>query len=149
LALTRQNLPQYPRMAAQVADIARGGYVLKDCDGTPELILMATGSEVQLAVAAAEKLTTGGRRVRVVSLPNLGLFAAQDASYRDAVLPPAVTARVAIEAGVTDGWWRWVGPQGRILGLDRFGASAPAKDVFEYFGFTVDHTMQLASETLA
>ncbi len=144
LLLTRQNLPQQQRRPHQVADIARGGYVLKECEGTPDLVLIATGSEVHLAVAAAAEMSD--RRVRVVSMPNAGLFAEQDAAYRDTVLPPAVTARLAIEAGVTDGWWRWVGPQGRILGLDRFGESAPAKDVFELFGFTVENILKLAGE---
>ncbi len=147
LLLTRQNLPQQSRSAAQIADIARGGYVLKDCDGQPQLTLIATGSEVHLAAAAAAELSDRGHRVRVVSMPNMGLFAAQDAAYQASVL--GIGARMAIEAGVTDGWWRWVGPQGRIIGLDRFGESAPAKDVFEYFGFTVDNILKHAGEMLA
>ncbi|MEX0899629.1 MAG: transketolase [Gammaproteobacteria bacterium] len=149
LLLTRQNLAQQTRTTQQVADIQRGGYVLVDCDGTPELTIIATGSEVQLAVDAAARLTDDGRRVRVVSMPNSRRFAEQDTAYQESVLAPGVGARMAIEAGVTDGWWRWVGPRGKILGLDRYGESAPAKDVFEYFGFTVDNTLKLAHELLA
>ncbi len=149
LLLTRQNLAQQPRTPEQVANIQRGGYVLVDCDGTPELTIIATGSEVQLAVDAAARLTGEGRRVRVVSMPNSRRFAEQDTAYQESVLVPGAGARMAIEAGVTDGWWRWVGPRGRILGLDRYGESAPAKDVFEYFGFTVENTLKLARELLA
>ena len=147
LLLTRQNLPQQPRSTAQITDIMRGGYVLKGCEGEPHLTIIATGSEVQLAVTAAAKLSGRGHRVRVVSMPNMGLFAAQDSSYQASVL--GTGARMAIEAGVSDGWWRWVGPRGRIIGLDRFGESAPAKAVFEYFGFTVDNILKNASEMLA
>ncbi len=138
LVLTRQGLPHQPRDAAQVEAIRRGGYVLLDCAGTPECILIATGSEVGLAVDAARALAAEGRRVRVVSMPCPSVFAAQDEAWREQVLPSGTTARVAVEAGVTDGWWRCVGPQGRIVGLDRFGASAPAKDLFRYFGFTAE-----------
>ncbi len=147
LALTRQGLPHQPRDAAQVDAIARGGYVLRDCDGTPELILIATGSEVQLALDAAAQLA--GRRVRVVSMPCCERFAAQDAAWRDAVLPPEVTARVAIEAGVTAGWYRYVGSAGEVIGIDRFGASAPAGTLFEKFGFTVDAVVAAAGRVLA
>jgi len=122
LALTRQGVPHQPRSAEQRAAIARGGYILRDCDGVPEVILIATGSEVALAVAAAEQLD--GRRVRIVSMPCCELFDAQDATYREQVLPAAVTARVAVEAGVTAPWYRYVGLQGRVVGIDRFGASA-------------------------
>jgi len=149
LLLTRQNLPQQVRNTAQIDAIARGGYILKDCEGEPQLTLIATGSEVQLAVAAAARLSDRGHRIRVVSMPNMGLFAAQDTAYQESVLIPGAGARMAIEAGVTDGWWRWVGPRGRIIGLDRFGESAPAKAVFEYFGFTVDNILKHASEMLA
>ncbi|MCA1798862.1 MAG: transketolase, partial [Xanthomonadaceae bacterium] len=148
LLLSRQNLPQQPRTPQQVCDVARGGYVLVDCDGEPELTIIATGSEVGLAVDACARLTADGRRVRVVSMPNSKQFAEQDQAYQDSVLVPGAGARMAIEAGVSDGWWRWVGPRGRILGIDRYGESAPAKDVFEYFGFTVENTLKLARELL-
>jgi transketolase len=147
LALTRQNVPHQPRDADQLAAIARGGYVLRDCAGTPELILIATGSEVALAVAAAERLA--GRRVRVVSMPCCERFEAQDAAWREAVLPAAVTARVAVEAGVTPAWHRYVGLGGAVVGIDHFGASAPAGELFEHFGFTVDGVVAAAERVLA
>ncbi len=136
LVLTRQSVPHQARDAAQVTAIGRGAYVLVDCDGEPQCILIATGSEVGVAVEAARALATEGRRVRVVSMPCATVFAAQDRAWRDSVLPPAIGRRVAIEAGVTDGWWRWVGTHGRVVGLDRFGASAPAADLFRHFGLT-------------
>ncbi len=148
LVLTRQNLEPQSRTEAQVADIARGGYVLRDCEGTPELILIATGSEVALAVGAAEVLAGEGRKVRVVSMPSTDVFDAQDAAYRDQVLPPAVTARVAVEAGVTDFWRKYVGLDGRVVGIDRFGESAPASDLFKHFGFTVDNVVKVAKEII-
>ncbi|CAL1240601.1 transketolase [Candidatus Methylocalor cossyra] len=141
LIFSRQNLPHIPRSPAQIAAIRRGGYVLRDCEGLPEALLIATGSEVALAVQAAEALAAQGRRVRVVSMPSTNVFDAQDAAYREAVLPAAVTRRVAVEAGVSDGWWKYVGPSGRIVGLDRFGESAPANQLFQTFGFTVDHVV--------
>lgn len=147
LALTRQGVPHQPRDAGQRADIARGGYVLRDCDGTPEVILIATGSEVQLVLAAAERLAE--RRVRVVSMPCVERFAAQDAAYREAVLPAAVGARVAVEAGVTQGWYRYVGSAGEVVGIDRFGASAPAGELFENFGFTAEAVAAAAERVLA
>jgi transketolase len=147
LALTRQGVPHQPRDAGQRADIARGGYVLRDCDGTPEVILIATGSEVQLVVAAADSLSE--RRVRVVSMPCVERFAAQDAAYREAVLPAAVGARVAVEAGVTQGWYRYVGSAGEVVGIDRFGASAPAGELFENFGFTAEAVAAAAERVLA
>ena len=146
LALTRQGVPHQPRDAGQRADIARGGYVLRDCDGTPELILMATGSEVALALAAADLLAE--RRVRVVSMPCVERFAAQDAAYREAVLPAAVEARVAVEAGVTPGWYRYVGTRGEVVGIDRFGASAPAGELFANFGFTAESVAAAAGRVL-
>ena len=146
LALTRQGVPHQPRDAGQRADIARGGYVLRDCDGTPELILMATGSEVALALAAADLLAE--RRVRVVSMPCVERFAAQDAAYREAVLPAAVEARVAVEAGVTPGWYRYVGTRGEVVGIDRFGASAPAGELFANFGFTAELVAAAAGRVL-
>ncbi len=148
LALTRQALPQQARDPAQLAAIARGGYVLVDCAGPPECVLLATGSEVALAVEAARALAERGRRARVVSMPCTSVFDAQDAAWRDAVLPPAVTARVAIEAGVPDGWWRYVGPRGRVIGMTGFGASAPAKDLFKRFGFTSAAVVEAAESLL-
>jgi transketolase len=141
LALSRQGLPQMPRDEATRAHIARGGYVLKDCEGTPEAVLMATGSEVALAVQAQVELQKRGRRVRVLSMPCLDRFEAQHQAYRDSVLPPDVIARVAVEAGSTSGWYRHVGLQGRVVGMDRFGASAPGKQLFEKFGFTVENVV--------
>ena len=143
LVLTRQALPAQPRDAAQIAAIRRGGYILREA-AKVDLILIATGSEVALAVAAAETLTAQGHGVRVVSMPCPTVFAAQDAAWREAVLPAAVTRRIAIEAGVTEPWHRWVGPAGRIIGIDTFGKSAPAKDLFEYFGFTPEHVVKEA-----
>jgi transketolase len=139
MALSRQNLPHFARSAAQLAAIRRGGYVLQDTDGAPDAILIATGSEVALAAAAAKKLAEKNIRVRIVSMPCTSLFDAQDQAYRDSVLPPKVKARVSVEAGVTAGWYRYVGPEGRCVGLDRYGESAPAKDLFNYFGFTADN----------
>jgi len=149
LALTRQNLPQQPRTPEQVAAIRRGGYVLVDCAGTPDVILIGTGSEVALCVEAAEQLAAQGARVRVVSLPNVGLFEQQDPAYKEQVLPSAVTARVAVEAGVTAGWWKLVGGRGRVVGIDSFGESAPAGDLFKHFGFTVDNVVRAARDALA
>jgi transketolase len=147
LVLTRQNVPYQRRSSGQIDAIARGGYILKDGAQAPELILIATGSEVQLAVAAAEVLGAEGRSIRVVSMPCTELFDAQDAAYRDAVLP-AGAGRVAIEAGVSDGWWRYVGIDGAIIGLDRFGESAPAEQLFEHFGFTTDNVLAVARRLL-
>jgi transketolase len=148
LILTRQSLPHQTRSASQIADIRRGGYVLKDCDGTPTIIFIATGSEVHLAMAAAERLATDGVRARVVSMPSTDAFEAQDGAYRESVLPAKVTARVVIEAGVSDGWWRYAGPRGKIIGLDRFGESAPAEVLFEHFGFSTDNVVAVAKDVL-
>ncbi|HKY00868.1 MAG TPA: transketolase [Steroidobacteraceae bacterium] len=148
LALTRQSLPQQPRNAAQLAAIRRGGYVLLDAGGEPDCILIATGSEVALAVEAARELAARGRKTRVVSMPCASVFDAQDAAWRNEVLPPAVTARVAIEAGVAEGWWRYVGPRGRVVGMRSFGASAPGKDLFRHFGFTPAAVVEAAESTL-
>jgi len=148
LVLTRQGLPHQQRDAEQIAAAARGGYVLKDCDGTPNIILIATGSEVELAMSAADALAADGIKARVVSMPSTDVFDAQDADYREAVLPSAVTARVAIEAGVTAGWWRYVGTHGQVVGLDRFGESAPANELFEHFGFTTDNVVAVAKDVL-
>ncbi|HAS8609802.1 TPA: transketolase [Vibrio vulnificus] len=149
LIFSRQNLAQQERTAEQVADIAKGGYILKDSDGKPELILIATGSEVELAVKAAEQLTAEGKKVRVVSMPATDTFDKQDAAYRESVLPSDVTARVAIEAGIADFWYKYVGFDGRIIGMTTFGESAPADQLFEMFGFTVENVVNTAKELLA
>ena len=149
LALTRQGLPAQPRTAAQIADVRRGGYVLKDCEGTPDVILIATGSEVALAVEAAQALQQKGRRVRVVSMPSTNVFESQDAAYRERVLPRAVVRRVAIEAAATETWWRYVGMSGAVVGMHSFGASGVAKDLFKHFGFTVDNVVATAEQVLS
>ncbi len=142
LVFSRQGLPHMARDATQIANIARGGYVLRDCDGEPEAIIIATGSEVDLAVKAAEELAGKGRKVRVVSMPSTDVFDAQDADYRESVLPAACTRRVAVEAGVTDYWRKYTGLDGAVVGLDRFGESAPAGELFKEFGFTVDNVVK-------
>ncbi|EMN7254885.1 transketolase [Vibrio vulnificus] len=149
LIFSRQNLAQQPRSAEQVADIAKGGYILKESEGKPELILIATGSEVELAVKAAEQLTAEGKKVRVVSMPATDTFDKQDAAYRESVLPSDVTARIAIEAGIADFWYKYVGFDGRIIGMTTFGESAPADQLFEMFGFTVENVVNTAKELLA
>ena len=146
LIFSRQNLAHQARNDAQIANIARGGYVLKDCDGTPDAIIIATGSEVDLAVKAAAELS--GKKVRVVSMPSVETFDAQDAAYRESVLPAAVTARVAVEAGVTAAWYKYVGLNGKVVGLDRFGESAPAGELFKEFGFTVENVVKAVNDVL-
>ncbi|KJU75933.1 transketolase [Pseudomonas chengduensis] len=148
LVFSRQNLPHQSRDAQQLSDIERGGYVLKDSAGEPELILIATGSEVGLAVAAYDKLTAAGRKVRVVSMPSTSVFDAQDAGYKQDVLPLQVGARIAIEASHADYWYKYVGLEGRIIGMTSFGESAPAPALFEHFGFTVDNIVATAEELL-
>ncbi|WP_170939946.1 transketolase [Vibrio cholerae] len=149
LIFSRQNLAQQPRSAEQVANIAKGGYILKDCAGQPELILIATGSEVELAVAAYEQLSAKGKAVRVVSMPSTDAFDKQDAAYREAVLPAAVTKRIAIEASIADFWYKYVGFGGRIIGMTSFGESAPAGELFKLFGFTTENVVKQAKELLA
>ncbi|WP_185835314.1 transketolase [Vibrio cholerae] len=149
LIFSRQNLAQQPRSAEQVANIAKGGYILKDCAGQPELILIATGSEVELAVAAYEQLSAEGKAVRVVSMPSTDAFDKQDVAYREAVLPAAVTKRIAIEAGIADFWYKYVGFGGRIIGMTSFGESAPAGELFKLFGFTTENVVKQAKELLA
>ena len=146
LALTRQKLPTLPGTAEKARDgIVRGGYVLREASGgTPSIILIGTGSELQLAFAAAEALEADGIPARVVSLPCWERFDLQDQAYRDAVLPPSVRKRVSVEIGVSLGWERWVGDEGAIIGLDHFGASAPAGTIFEHFGFTADRVADVA-----
>jgi transketolase len=148
LALTRQALPAQPRTAAQLDSIRRGGYVLKDCEGTPELILIATGSEVGLAVEAAGVLAQQGRKVRVVSMPSTNIFERQDESYRNEVLPKSVVCRVAIEAAHPETWWRYVGDRGTVVGMTTFGASGVAKDLFKHFGFTVENVVKVVQSLL-
>lgn len=148
LVFSRQNLTQQPRTAEQLANVYRGGYVLKDCAGTPDVILIATGSEVGITVEAADKLTAAGRKVRVVSMPSTDAFDKQDAAYRESVLPGAVTARVAVEAGIADYWYKYVGLNGAIVGMTTFGESAPAEQLFAEFGFTVDNVVAKAQALL-
>ncbi len=148
LIFSRQNLQHQQRDAAQIDNISRGGYVLKDCAGEPELILIATGSEVGLAVQAFDKLTEQGRKVRVVSMPCTSLFDAQDASYKQAVLPLQVGARIAIEAAHADYWYKYVGLEGRVIGMTTYGESAPASALFEEFGFTLENILGQAEELL-
>ncbi|CAM3829092.1 transketolase [Serratia silvae] len=145
LVFSRQNLTQQPRTAEQLANVYRGGYVLKDCAGTPDVILIATGSEVGITVEAADKLTAEGRKVRVVSMPSTDAFDKQDAAYRESVLPAAVSARVAVEAGIADYWYKYVGLNGAIVGMTTFGESAPAELLFKEFGFTVDNVVAKAN----
>jgi transketolase len=141
LVFSRQNLQHQPRSEQQVADIARGGYVLRDSNGTPEIILIATGSEVELATQAADVL---GDKVRVVSMPSTNVFERQDAAYRESVLPTSVRRRVAVEAGVTGFWRQYVGLDGAVVGIDSFGASAPAGELYKHFGITVDAVVEAA-----
>ena len=148
LIFSRQNLNHQTRDAAQIADINRGGYVLKDCAGEPELILISAGSEVGLAVQAYEKLTEQGRKVRVVSMPCTSVYEAQDAGYKQSVLPLQVSARIAIEASHADYWYKYVGLEGRVIGMTTYGESAPAPALFEEFGFTLENILGQAEELL-
>lgn len=148
LIFSRQNLAQQPRTAQQLADIEKGAYILKDCAGQPDVILIATGSEVELAVKAYEQLTAEGRKARVVSMPSTDAFDKQDAAYRESVLPSAVTARVAVEAGIADYWFKYTGMQGAIVGMHSFGESAPAGQLFSEFGFTVENVVSQAKALL-
>ena len=136
LIFSRQGLPHQTRTDAQIEEIKKGGYILKDCDGTPDCIVIATGSEVAIAMEAAE---ASSKKVRVVSMPSTTTFDAQDADYKESVLPAGVTARVAVEAATTDGWYKYVGMSGKVVGIDRFGESAPAGELFKEFGFTADN----------
>ena len=144
LIFSRQNLPHQSRTGDQIAAISKGGYILQDCAGAPDLILIATGSEVELAMASAAALTAEGKAVRVVSMPSTERFDAQTAEYKESVLPAAVTARVAIEAGIADFWYKYVGFGGAIVGMESFGESAPAGELFKHFGFTVENVKQKA-----
>lgn len=148
LLLTRQTVPYQSRPLDALTQIKKGGYVLLDSEGSPEIILMATGSEVSVAMDAAKELLKNNVRVRVVSIPSTDTFLAQDANYKNSVLPPQVTKRIAIEAGSSDFWYKLVGSYGAVIGIDRFGASAPCKDVFKEFGFTVEHVLSVVKELL-
>lgn len=148
LIFSRQGLGQMERTEQQLADVAKGGYVLKDCAGTPELIIIATGSEVELAVAAYEQLTAQGKQVRVVSMPCTDVFDAQSTEYKESVLPSAVTQRLAVEAGIADYWYKYVGFGGNIIGMTTFGESAPAGELFKLFGFTVENVVEKANALL-
>ncbi|MBI0155931.1 transketolase [Gilliamella sp. M0364] len=148
LIFSRQNLKQQERTEQQLANVYRGGYILNDCSGTPELILIATGSEVELAVEAYHKLTEAGKKVRVVSMPSTDAFDKQDQAYKESVLPSSVTARVAIEAGISDYWYKYVGLNGKIIGMTSFGESGPADQLFAKFGFTVENVLKQANSLL-
>ncbi len=143
LIFSRQNLAHQQRSAEQIANIEKGGYILVDTDGTPDAIVIATGSEVDLAVKAAEE---SHKKVRVVSMPCVDVYEAQDDAYKESVLPAAVTARVAVEAAIMDGWWKYVGLNGKVIGMTTYGESAPAPELFEYFGFTVDNVVKAINE---
>jgi transketolase len=149
LVFTRQAVAHQARNADQIAAIARGGYVLIDSDGPPEAIVIATGSEVGIAADAVRKVTASGRRIRLVSMPSTNTFERQDEAYKQSVLPDAVTRRVAVEAGVRAAWWRYVGLKGQIVGIDHYGASAPAKDLFLHYGFTVENVVKAIGAALA
>jgi transketolase len=148
VVLTRQGLPQQARDAAALAAISRGGYVLADCQGAPQCIVIATGSEVSIAREAVQRAQAAGKRVRLVSMPCTEYFDAQDAAYRESVLPAAVTARVAVEAGTTGLWWRYVGPGGRVIGIDHYGASGKGAEVMKKFGFTADNVERAINESM-
>ncbi len=149
LLLSRQNLPFQERTREMTAHIHRGGYILSDCEGLPDLIMIATGSEVALAVESANQLIRLNKKIRVVSMPSVDTFLSQDSAYQENVLPAAVTTRIAIEAAASDGWYQFTGCRGKVIGLDRFGASAPAKEVFKECGFTVEHIVQVAKDLFA
>ncbi len=144
LVFSRQNLPHQDRTAEQIKLIERGGYILKDCAGTPDAIIIATGSEVSLAMEAADALT--GKNIRVVSMPSTNAFDAQDAEYKESVLPSSVTARVAVEAGVTGFWAKYVGLNGKVIGIDSFGESAPAGELYKLFGITTEAVVAAVNE---
>ncbi|MFL0810468.1 MAG: transketolase [Agarilytica sp.] len=148
LVFSRQGLPHQARSAEQVSNVAKGAYILKDSEGTPDLILIATGSEVDVAIKAADALTGAGKKVRVVSMPSTSTFDKQDAEYQQSVLPAEVSARIAIEAAHTDFWYKYVGFDGRIIGMSSFGESAPGGVLLEHFGFTVDNVVNTANELL-
>jgi transketolase len=148
-AMSRQNLPHLDRSTSKDADVTRGAYVLAEAEGgKPDLILIGSGSEVSLCVEAQKKLTAYGINARVVSMPSCNLFESQDAAYREAVLPKACTKRVTVEAGTTFGWDRWAGSEGAVIGLDRFGASAPGEEIMQRLGFRAEHVTAVALRVL-
>ncbi|MDH5728512.1 MAG: transketolase, partial [Gammaproteobacteria bacterium] len=149
LIFSRQGLPHQIRGDMQIANIARGGYILKDSKAVPDAIIIATGSEVALAMDAAKALEGKGKNIRVVSMPCVDAYETQDAAYKESVLPAGVTARVVVEAGVTSSWYRYAGLNGKVIGLDRFGESAPAGELFKHFGFTVENVVNTVNEVLA
>jgi transketolase len=148
LVFSRQNLPHQSRDDDQLAAVARGAYILRDCQGTPDVILIATGSEVALAMGAAEELAARGKQARVVSMPCAEVFEQQDAAYREAVLPSDILARVAVEALHADYWYKYVGLDGRVVGMTTFGESAPAAELMKYFGFTVENVVAVVEDVL-
>jgi transketolase len=149
LVFTRQSVVHEARDAAQLAAIRRGGYVLIESAGAPEVIVIATGSEVGIAAEAVRTAAAKGKKIRLVSMPSTNTFDAQDEAYKESVLPKSVTRRVAVEAGVTGGWWHYVGLQGEIVGINHFGASAPAKDLFKAYGFTPEHVLEAIDKVSA
>jgi transketolase len=148
MLFTREPIPFQQRTDEQIANISRGGYILKKSGDTPDAIIIATGSEVELAMEAAASLEAKGKKIRVVSMPSTDVFDAQDEDYRESVLPSSVRARVAVEAGVTDYWRKYVGLDGKVIGIDRFGESAKYKQLFEYFGITTENVVKAVEETL-
>jgi transketolase len=148
LIFSRQKLPHQCRDSETLALIQRGGYILRDCEGTAQAILIATGSEVQLAVEAAASLTAEGHRIRVVSMPSVDIFELQDTDYRNSVLPPQVTQRIVVESGASGLWPKYAGPHGKVIGLDCYGTSAPGGEVFKFFGFTVENVIQIVKKLL-
>ena len=148
LVFSRQGLKHQARSPQQIEAIARGGYILRDCEGTPDAIIIATGSEIELAVAAYESEALENEKIRVVSMPCTAMFDRQPQDYRDSVLPPSISARVAVEAAVTAGWYKYVGLDGIVIGIDTFGESAPAKELFAYFGFTVDKVVEAVNSLI-
>jgi transketolase len=148
LILSRQDLPFQERSKEQIDAISKGAYVMLDAGGTPDAIIIATGSELAIAMDAARQLNDKGKKVRVVSMPSVDVFEAQDEAYQESVLPAAVRARVAIEAGVTDYWRKFVGLDGKVVGIDRFGESAPIAKLYEYFGITADAVVKAVEEVL-
>jgi len=145
LIFSRQNLQPQPRDAVTLTNVVKGGYILLDAASTPEIILIATGSEVQLAVEAHTKLTASGKAVRVVSMPCTDEFDKQSREYQDSVLPPAISKRIAIEAGIADYWYKYVGLNGKVIGMTSFGESAPADQLFKMFGFSVENIVNNAN----
>jgi transketolase len=148
LVFSRQDLAHQTRDSKQIRAISRGGYILRDCEETPDVIIIATGSEVKLAMGAAESEALAGKNVRVVSMPSTTVFDQQSSEYRESVLPAAVTARVAVEAAVVDGWYKYVGLNGAVVGMNTFGESAPAKELFAYFGFTIDKVVEAVNNLI-